>query len=61
MATHSPILLAYPGAQIFSFDSCRVEEVDYEDTAHYKLYKRFFTDRSALLESQGTSSTQGKE
>ena len=51
MATHSPILLAYPGAQIFSFDSSRIEEVDYEDTAHYRLYKQFFTDRSAFLEA----------
>jgi predicted ATPase len=50
MATHSPILLAYPGAQIFSFDSPRIEEVEYEDTAHYKLYKQFFTDRTAFLE-----------
>jgi len=51
MATHSPILLAYPGAQIFSFDSSRIEEVEYEDTAHYRLYKRFFTDRSVFLEA----------
>jgi predicted ATPase len=50
MATHSPILLAYPGAQIFSFDSPRIEEVEYEDTAHYKLYKQFFTDRTVFLE-----------
>lgn len=49
MATHSPILLAYPGAQIFSFDSPRVEEVDYENTAHYRLYKQFFADRNAFL------------
>jgi predicted ATPase len=51
IATHSPILLAYPGAQIFSFDSSRIEEVTYEDTTHYKLYKQFFTDRSAFLEA----------
>jgi predicted ATPase len=51
MATHSPILLAYPGAQIFNFDSPRIEEVEYEDTAHYKLYKQFFTDRTVFLES----------
>ncbi len=50
MATHSPILLAYPGAQIFSFDSPCIEEVEYEDTAHYKLYKQFFTDRTVFLE-----------
>jgi len=50
MATHSPILLAYPGAQIFSFDAPRIEEVEYEDTAHYRLYKQFFTDRTIFLE-----------
>jgi predicted ATPase len=50
MATHSPILLAYPGAQIFSFDSSHITEVSYEDTTHYKLYKQFFADRSAFLE-----------
>jgi len=50
IATHSPILLAHPGAQIFSFDSSRIEEVSYEETAHYRIYKQFFTDRSAFLE-----------
>lgn len=51
IATHSPILLAHPGAQIFSFDSSHIEEVSYEDTAHYRLYKQFFTDRRAFLEA----------
>ena len=50
IATHSPLLLAYPGGQIFSFDSPCVGEVEYEDTAHYKLYKQFFTDRTVFLE-----------
>jgi predicted ATPase len=49
IATHSPILLAYPGAQIYSFDSSRIEDVAYEDTAHYKIYKQFFADRTAFL------------
>ena len=51
IATHSPILLAYPGAQIYSFDQARIEEVDYEDTAHFRLYQQFFTDRSAFLQA----------
>jgi predicted ATPase len=51
IATHSPILLAHPGAQIFDFDSSHIEEVSYEDTAHYRLYKQFFTDRRAFLEA----------
>ena len=51
IATHSPILLAYPGAQIFSFDGTHIEEIAYEDTAHYQLYKRFFADRNAFLDA----------
>ena len=51
ITTHSPILLAYPNAQIFSFDSSRIEEMAYEDTTHYKIYKQFFTDRTAFLKT----------
>lgn len=51
IATHSPLLLAYPGAQLFSFDGTHIEEIAYEDTAHYKLYKQFFTDRDTFLAS----------
>ena len=50
ITTHSPILLAYPGAQIFSFDSTQIKEVAYEKTTHYKIYKQFFTDRNVFLE-----------
>jgi predicted ATPase len=49
ISTHSPILLSHTGAQIFSFDSVRIQEMAYEDTTHYKIYKQFFTDRSLLL------------
>jgi predicted ATPase len=49
MATHSPILLAYPGAQIFSFDADQITEVTYEETTHYKIYKQFFEDKNAFL------------
>lgn len=49
IATHSPILLAHPGAQIYNFDPPGVSEVAYEDTSHYKLYERFFKDRSLFL------------
>ena len=45
MATHSPILLAYPGAQIFNFDTNGIEEVKYEDTASYRIYKQCLADR----------------
>ena len=61
IATHSPILLAHPSAQILSFDSSRIEEMDYEDTAHYRLYKQFLTDRSAFLDVEGTADSSRKE
>jgi predicted ATPase len=49
ITTHSPILLAHPGAQIFSFDSSRIQVIAYEETMHYRVYRQFFTDRSAIL------------
>jgi predicted ATPase len=51
IATHSPILLGYPQAQIFCFETPRIREVAYEDTEHYQIYKRFFTNRSAFFEA----------
>jgi predicted ATPase len=41
IATHSPILLAYPGAQIFSFDDGKVHEIDYRESPPFKLVSRF--------------------
>ncbi len=49
IATHSPILLAYPGAQLFCFDGIRIEEVAYEDTAHFRVYQQFFSDRASFF------------
>ncbi|MEJ2040401.1 MAG: AAA family ATPase [Desulfosarcinaceae bacterium] len=45
IATHSPILLAYEDAQIYSFDHNPVRVIGYEETEHYKIYKRFLFDR----------------
>jgi len=58
MATHSPLLMAYPGAQIFSFDGDRVEEVAYEETAHYRIYDQFFSGGDGFLGRE--SSSQGR-
>ena len=45
IATHSPIILACPGATIYSFDHIPIKTVRYEETEHYKLYKQFIEDR----------------
>ena len=49
VATHSPILLACPGAEIYSFDHIPVTPVAYEDTDHYRIYKTFLEDRQQYL------------
>ena len=41
IATHSPILLAYPHARIVLFDATGVSEVAYEDTEHYAVTHDF--------------------
>lgn len=43
IATHSPILLAHPLATIYSFDSAPIQRVDYQQTEHYRIYRRFLT------------------
>jgi predicted ATPase len=41
IATHSPILLAYPRAKIYQFDSSGIYEVGYEDTEHFAITRDF--------------------
>jgi predicted ATPase len=42
IATHSPILMSLPGAQILNFNSKTIQEVAYEETDHYRIYRQFF-------------------
>ena len=53
IATHSPIVLACPGAVIYSFDEERIIKTAYEETRHYQLYKSFLSDRSRYLPENG--------
>jgi len=41
IATHSPILLAYPRASILSFDKTGITPIDYEDTEHFATTRDF--------------------
>lgn len=50
IATHSPILLGIPDAQILSFDDGEVRSCEYEDTESYKVTELFINNREALLE-----------
>jgi predicted ATPase len=49
IATHSPLLLAFPGATIFSFDAAPVQEVGYDELQHVNLTRDFLNDPAAYL------------
>jgi predicted ATPase len=60
IATHSPILLAYPHATILSLNDGRLEQVAYRNTDPYRVYEAFLAhpDRYLrfLLEKDGEES-----
>jgi len=49
IATHSPILMACPDADILSFDHIPLRRMAYEETEHYAIYKAFMADPMAYL------------
>ncbi len=49
IATHSPILMAYPDAAILSFDGSTIEAVDYESLEHVQVTRSFLADPQAYL------------
>ncbi|HUW81829.1 MAG TPA: AAA family ATPase [Phycisphaerae bacterium] len=56
IATHSPILMACPGATIYSFDHVPARPIEYEDTEHFRVYRDFLNDRERFLNSDGEKS-----
>jgi predicted ATPase len=44
IATHSPLLLAYPNATIYSCDSEYLTKINYTDTDHYTITKNFLNN-----------------
>lgn len=50
IATHSPILMAYPLATIFLLEPDGPREVSYRATEHYMITKRFLNDPEGMLE-----------
>jgi predicted ATPase len=49
IATHSPILLAYPNAQILSCDGEHLMPINYEDTEHYQITRNFLNNPQQYL------------
>src|ERR1700761_1845766 len=49
IATHSPMLICYPGATIYQFDENGVHETGYEETEHFYLSKSFLNNPELYL------------
>lgn len=50
IATHSPILLAYPEATIYHFSESGISKIDYVDTEHYQVTKAFLNRHEKMTE-----------
>jgi predicted ATPase len=49
IATHSPILMAYPNALIYEFGEHGIREISYEDTEHYRVTHDFLVNPQRML------------
>ncbi|AIQ37661.1 MULTISPECIES: AAA family ATPase [unclassified Paenibacillus] len=49
IATHSPILMSYPEAEIFLLEGEGIRSVALEETEHYTVTKAFMNDRQGML------------
>lgn len=49
IATHAPIVMAYPGATIYYLDASGVGNVTYDEVEHVRLTRDFLNDRDRYL------------
>ncbi len=49
IATHSPILMAYPNAMLYHLTAEGISETCYQDTEHYQLTKQFMENPEQML------------
>lgn len=49
IATHSPIIMAYPDAWIYEFNDRGIRRVEYKETEHYKVTHAFLTRTEKML------------
>jgi predicted ATPase len=50
IATHSPIIMAYPGATILQFGDHEIRSIPYEETEHFTVTSDFLADRGRMLD-----------
>lgn len=51
MATHSPLLMAYPGARLLRLSKAGLEPVTVEQTDHFRLMREFFAAPQVFVET----------
>jgi predicted ATPase len=51
MATHAPMLMAYPNARLLRLSKYGLETVAVEDTDHYKVMREFCADPASFMEA----------
>jgi predicted ATPase len=51
MATHSPVLMAYPNARLLQFTKYGLEPTTVEQTDHFKALREFFDDPKGFVEA----------
>ena len=51
MATHSPMLMAYPGAQLLRLTKYGLDPVSVKETDHYKVMREFCDDPKGFVEA----------
>ncbi len=49
VATHAPVLLAYPDAWIYELDEKGLRRVEYDDTATVRITREFLADREGMI------------
>lgn len=49
IATHSPILMAFPNAEIYEFSESGIKSVQYKETEHYRITKRFLDNPEKMI------------
>jgi predicted ATPase len=52
MATHSPILMAYPDARLLQLSKYGLEQTTVEQTEHFKLMREFCDDPATFVEAK---------
>lgn len=50
ITTHSPILMAMPGSEVFCFEDGRIERKPYEEVEHVRITKAFLDNPELFLE-----------